>query len=828
MVTHAQVKAAILSRPGITPEQCREKFRQRFLWPGESVRLLYYKLKDYCWRWLRPDTRSAPEVALQVLMEQFTNALPTDIQEWVRWHPTNTDLEAVILAERYLAAKENEPCGQPIPKPWRFTNSERWQPGREADERATRAQKDFGGADRGNWRTMDFWGSDKSSYDHYNGGQPYEKPNEDVEPMQIGAIYQGEVPESQGSFVAVADGARMPRNRFSVTVYFGEKLLEAYVDSRSCQTLMQESLVPPTQWVDGERLTLACIHGDLRTYPIAKVLITMQGVPSPIQVGLVRQLPCDLLIGRDFPNFLDLYEICLTSPEPKGALEAVFPFEDAELYSGNGKPRKTKREKRQAHQAYCKILQKVQGAWIAPTVRVKPGENTGTTTNPARDSEPFRTLDLRQYQGRFRQEQLEDPTLRNAFSQLEKINGVPQGEGPPDLFPHFIMSNDLATPPSDLAADKTRDRSLERFVWPGLYKEVKDFCGSCPDCQKVAPRLPPRAPLVPLPIIETPFQCIGMDLVGPLDKSAQGHKYVLVFVDYATRYPEAVPLRVASATNVATALFSLISRVGILKEILTDQGTPFMSKVMQHLCTLLRIKTLRTSIYHPQTDGLVERFNQTLKQMLKRVVRQDGRDWDLLLPYLLFAFREVPQASTGFSPFELLHARQPWELLDVVRETWESPTPPTLTLVEYVAGMKERMEKVSRIVKEHLQAAQTQQKAGYNTGAQLREFKKGDKVLVMIPTTEHKFLARWQGPYEIAEKINSVNYRVYQPGKRKPFQTYHLNLLKPWKDREVLWITTKDKEADLGPVTPMRAESKILPNFRSLNPNPTGTGPTAA
>lgn len=90
--------------------------------------------------------------------------------------------------------------------------------------------------------------------------------------------------------------------------------------------------------------------------------------------------------------------------------------------------------------------------------------------------------------------------------------------------------------------------------------------------------------------------------------------------------------------------------MGIPQEILTDQGTPFMSLLMVDLCHLLKVKQLRTSVYHPQTDGLVERFNQTLKQML-RLVAVDGRDWDLMLPYVLFGIREVPQASTGFTPF---------------------------------------------------------------------------------------------------------------------------------------------------------------------------------
>ncbi|KAG6939886.1 hypothetical protein G0U57_020768, partial [Chelydra serpentina] len=136
-----------------------------------------------------------------------------------------------------------------------------------------------------------------------------------------------------------------------------------------------------------------------------------------------------------------------------------------------------------------------------------------------------------------------------------------------------------------------------------------------------------------------------MDLVGPLEKSAWGHQYILVVLDYATRYPEAVPLRNAMSKTIAKELVQIFSRVGIPKEILTDQGTPFVAKLMKDLCALLHIRSLRTSVYHPQTDGLVERFNRTLKSMLRKVVSRDGRDWEALLPYLLFAVREVPQAS---------------------------------------------------------------------------------------------------------------------------------------------------------------------------------------
>lgn len=100
--------------------------------------------------------------------------------------------------------------------------------------------------------------------------------------------------------------------------------------------------------------------------------------------------------------------------------------------------------------------------------------------------------------------------------------------------------------------------------------------------------------------------------------------------------------------------------------------------------------------------------------------------------------------------------------------------------------MQDRIAAVIPIVREHLEQSQEAQRRVYNRSARVRSFNPGDRVLVLVPTVESKFLAKWQGPYEIIEKVGSVNYKVYQPGKRKPEQLYHVNLIKPWKDRETL------------------------------------------
>ncbi|KAL1276099.1 hypothetical protein QQF64_035722 [Cirrhinus molitorella] len=173
-------------------------------------------------------------------------------------------------------------------------------------------------------------------------------------------------------------------------------------------------------------------------------------------------------------------------------------------------------------------------------------------------------------------------------------------------------------------------------------------------------------------------------------------------VNSSTHHREAVPLCKATTKAIAHMLFLLCSRVGIPAEILTDQGTLFMSLLMADLCRLLRVKQLHTTVYHPQTDGLVERFNQTLKHMLRHAAAEDRCDWDQMLPYVLFGSREVPQASTGFTPFELLFGRQPRGLLDVAREAREQQPVAHRSSIEHVCLMSEIIDRVMPLVREHL------------------------------------------------------------------------------------------------------------------------------
>ena len=160
------------------------------------------------------------------------------------------------------------------------------------------------------------------------------------------------------------------------------------------------------------------------------------------------------------------------------------------------------------------------------------------------------------------------------------------------------------------------------------------------------------------PFIEVPFQRLAVDIVGLIfPKTDKGNKIIVTMVDNATRYLEAVPLPSIKTTQVAEALVDIFTGAGILREILTDQGSQFTSDVMREVGRLLSIKQLKTTPYHPSCNGLVERFNGTLKQMLKRMCSERPRDWDRYVAPLLIAYREAPRHSLGFSPFELLYGR---------------------------------------------------------------------------------------------------------------------------------------------------------------------------
>ena len=299
---------------------------------------------------------------------------------------------------------------------------------------------------------------------------------------------------------------------------------------------------------------------------------------------------------------------------------------------------------------------------------------------------------------------------------------------------------------------RTLNRILSEFYWPGIVSDVKKFCQSCDICQRTIKKgAVMKAPLQQLPIIDEPMKRVAIDIVGPISPPTERkNRFILTLIDYATRYPEAVALPSIETERVAEALLNIFSRVGIPKEMLTDLGSNFVSDLMKEVCRLLSIKKLTTTPYHAMCNGLVERFNGTLKLMLKRLCQDKPKSWDKYLNPVLFAYREIPQESLGFSPFELMYGRPVRGPMVILKELMvNQPDNEVKNTYQYVCDLKERLETTAELARENLMKARKKQMSYYNKGAKERKLKVGDKVLILLPTDSNKLLMHWKGPYTI-------------------------------------------------------------------------------
>ena len=336
-----------------------------------------------------------------------------------------------------------------------------------------------------------------------------------------------------------------------------------------------------------------------------------------------------------------------------------------------------------------------------------------------------------------------------------------------------------------LGIKKTLDRIVSEFFWPGVCGDVARFCKSCDICQRTIQKgRVTKVPLGKMPLIDTPFKRVAVDIVGPIvPRSDKKSRYILTMIDYATRYPEAVALPSIETERVAEALIAMFSRVGIPSEMLIEHESRVTIEVMNEVSRLLSLQQLTTIPYRPYSKGPVERFHAMLKRVLLTMCAERPNDWDKYLPALLFAVREIPQESLGFSPFELLYGRNVRGPMQILRELWsveETDEHARLTY-QYVIDLRERLEKTCKLAQDNVRKLDIKQNAFYDKRARSRKFDVGDKVLLLLPSESNKVLLQWNGPYEVLEVVNAMNYKINVKGV---VNTYPANMLKLYVERQ--------------------------------------------
>ncbi|GFX53983.1 retrovirus-related Pol polyprotein from transposon 412 [Trichonephila clavipes] len=205
---------------------------------------------------------------------------------------------------------------------------------------------------------------------------------------------------------------------------------------------------------------------------------------------------------------------------------------------------------------------------------------------------------------------------------------------------------------------KTLHRVRERFCWGKVRADVEQWCKSCDACSaRKGPKIRSRGKLHRYNV-GAPFERIAFDILGPLPRTASGNKYLLVVMDYFTKWPEVYPIPDQEAPTVAEAVVQhWISRYGVPLQLHSDQGRNFVSAVLKGVCELLGIDKTKTTPLHPQSDGMVERFNRTILNNLSLMVSKNQQDWDQKVPLFLLAYRSAVHETTGYSPSQMLFGR---------------------------------------------------------------------------------------------------------------------------------------------------------------------------
>ena len=228
-----------------------------------------------------------------------------------------------------------------------------------------------------------------------------------------------------------------------------------------------------------------------------------------------------------------------------------------------------------------------------------------------------------------------------------------------------------------------------------------------------------------MPLIDMPFKRVAINLICPISSPREaGHRYILKLVDYATCYPEAVPLKNIDTETVAEALVDMFRRLGIAEEILSDLGTQFVSDCIKEVARLLSIKQLTTTPYNPTCNGMTEKFNGTLKTTLKRLCSEQPKLGHHYINPLLFAYREIAQESTGFSLFELLYGTAVRGPMFILKELWtkEVEAPEVRNSYQCVFELREKLEDSLKMAHEELRKVQQKVKQYYDRKTKVGKF----------------------------------------------------------------------------------------------------------
>lgn len=325
-------------------------------------------------------------------------------------------------------------------------------------------------------------------------------------------------------------------------------------------------------------------------------------------------------------------------------------------------------------------------------------------------------------------------------------------------------------------------RVSELFFYPRMWDDIKTHVRCCEICQKTKPmHKNDRAPLQQCEVMANhPFHEVQIDILGGnLPRSRSGHKYLLTIICSATKWIHGIPLRNLRADTLANKLVEFFCTFGLPKIIKCDNMAGFKAELWTQVRNKLGITAQYSTPWHFQSHGLIERANRTIEDILRKYINLHSEEWDVMLPYILFAIRNVAHSGSKISANELVFGHKLRNLLEVARETWigEDTVKKQLktTTIDYLQNLQRRLETAMQVANDNALKAHDAAKRQFDKHCSQRSFNVGDKVLVLLPTSNDKLRAAWRGPYLISQRFKNNNYEV-DMGRRKAI--LHVNILR--------------------------------------------------
>jgi hypothetical protein len=349
----------------------------------------------------------------------------------------------------------------------------------------------------------------------------------------------------------------------------------------------------------------------------------------------------------------------------------------------------------------------------------------------------------------------------------------------------------------------------KRCFWRGMYADVQRFAQSCDACQARGTSRDRRegaSPVLTYPEISSPFQRVGIDILGPLGNAKSGYTHIVVAVDHFTKWVEAEAYRGAPSAIDVNQFFMrhFVHRHGVPDCIIADNGSNITANQLNsEMFQEMGAEVRNVTTYHPQANGQVERLNPVICDFLaKNCSVDDQQYWDRFLEATIFAINTSVNRVTGYTPFFLVHGREARRVIDKRLPNWTGFKWRQQGWREYADWVQLELNRCSRVAKEHLDLSHslynqplvvhriasslTDVDQRLRRKQSIRTFEDGDSVLVYVPilrdSKKHiqirKLQKFWRGPFVVERKINAVTYLVrLSPTKT---QAFNVSRLKPY------------------------------------------------